>query len=154
MSYKIRKAELKDVERLADIRMRLFAEVGELISDDEFEAVKAANKTYFEKAMLYHEFVAYVAEVNDHIVGTSGLVLFQRPPYAGNLSGLEAYIMNMFTEPEWREKGIASLLLDYCIEYCKNHGVGRIWLHASPDGRPLYIKKGFKEKSSEMELFL
>ncbi|WP_335182369.1 hypothetical protein [Nostoc sp.] len=40
------------------------------------------------------EFLAWVAEVDSQIVATSGLVFFQRPPYNGNLSGLEAYIMN------------------------------------------------------------
>ncbi|WP_375475066.1 hypothetical protein [uncultured Nostoc sp.] len=42
------------------------------------------------------KFLAWVAEVDSQIVATSGLVFFQRPPYNGNLSGLEAYIMNQY----------------------------------------------------------
>jgi len=83
-----------------------------------------------------------------------GFVLFRRPPYPKSLSGVDAYIMNMFTVPEWRGKGIGGDLLDHCIQYCKDNGVGRIWLHASEAGRSLYIKKGFVDKKSEMELIL
>ncbi|MEH2158987.1 hypothetical protein [Nostoc sp.] len=39
------------------------------------------------------EFLAWVAEVDNQIVTTSGLVFFQRPPYNGNFSGLEAYVI-------------------------------------------------------------
>ncbi|MDE3838266.1 N-acetyltransferase [Bacillus methanolicus] len=70
------------------------------------------------------------------------------------MSGLEAYIMNMYTKPDFRGQGIARSLLEECISYCKSLGVERIWLHASSDGYSLYKKMGFIEKNSEIELIL
>lgn len=74
--------------------------------------------------------------------------------YIDNLKGLEAYILNMYTIPQYRGKGLARKLLENCIEECKKIGVKRIWLHASDDGTPLYKKMGFTFKNSEMELFI
>ena len=48
-----------------------------------------------------------------------GFVLFRRPPYPKSLSGVDAYIMNMFTVPEWRGKGIGGDLLDIVFNIAK-----------------------------------
>lgn len=82
------------------------------------------------------------------------MVLFKRPPYLENLQGIEAYILNMYTVPKYRGKGLARKLLEQCIEESRKSEVKRIWLLASKDGEPLYKKMGFRNKDSEMELFL
>jgi ribosomal protein S18 acetylase RimI-like enzyme len=68
---------------------------------------------------------------------TSGLVFFQRPPYNGNLSGLEAYIMNIDTIPMWRDQGIATALLKEIISFVRATEAKRLWLHATEDGKSL-----------------
>ncbi|MNJ80642.1 Acetyltransferase (GNAT) family protein [compost metagenome] len=60
----------------------------------------------------------------------------------------------MYTIPNCRGKGIATALLDHCIEYAKSSNVGRIILNASADGKPVYEKRGFKLRKSAMELVL
>ncbi|WP_439743805.1 GNAT family N-acetyltransferase [Bacillus pseudomycoides] len=65
-----------------------------------------------------------------------------------------AYILNMYTLPEYRGNGLAEKLLEHCIEECEENGVKRIWLHPSKDGELLYKKMGFTYKENEMELFL
>jgi GNAT superfamily N-acetyltransferase len=112
------------------------------------------NQKYFADALPTGDFVAWIAEIDGKIVASSGLVLFRRPPHLENLSGVEAYIMNMYTMPEWRGKGLAKALLEQLICFAKTSNVRRIWLHATEVGRPLYEKFGFKPKSSEMELIL
>ncbi|OYE00485.1 hypothetical protein CDG79_34875 [Nostoc sp. 'Peltigera membranacea cyanobiont' 232] len=98
------------------------------------------------------EFLAWVAEVDSQIVATSGLVFFQRPPYNGNLSGLEAYIMNVYTIPMWRGLGIATALLKEIISFVRATEAKRLWLHATEDGKPMYEKFGFVLTSKEMEI--
>ncbi|MGG0288901.1 GNAT family N-acetyltransferase [Peribacillus butanolivorans] len=72
----------------------------------------------------------------------------------GKSSWGEAYILNMYTIPEYRGKGLAKRMLKKCIDESRNSGVKRVWLHASKDGKHLYKKMGFTTKDSEMELFL
>jgi GNAT superfamily N-acetyltransferase len=60
--------------------------------------------------------------------------------------------MNMYTVPAWRGHGLASATLQEMITYAKRMGARRIWLHATPAGRPVYEKAGFVLRQSEMEL--
>jgi GNAT superfamily N-acetyltransferase len=154
MSYCVRLANVDDIDDLVELRVKLLQEVGEIKTNKEVEQVRLANKNYLNSTILQGDFVAYLAEFDSHIVAISGIVFFKRPPHINSLSGIEAYIMNMYTLPKYRGKGIAGNLLDNCIQHCMKNKVGRVWLHASPEGRVLYSKKGFIGKATEMELFL
>lgn len=90
--------------------------------------------------------------MNNQIVATSGLVFFQRPPYNGNFSGLEAYVMNVYTIPMWRGQGIGTALLKEIINFVRATEAKRLWLHATEDGKRIYEKLGFVSTSKEMEM--
>ncbi|MEJ6484591.1 GNAT family N-acetyltransferase [Nostoc punctiforme UO1] len=45
------------------------------------------------------------------------------------LSGLEAYIMNVYTIPMWRGQGIATALLKEIICFVREIEAKRLWLH-------------------------
>ncbi|MCR2805462.1 GNAT family N-acetyltransferase [Paenibacillus soyae] len=154
MEFMIRRAEHSDVEELVELRMALLQEVGGLTNKTEIETVSHANKMYYEKHLKSEEYISFVAESQGKLIATSGLIIINRPPYLHNLLGMDAYIMNVYTIPTYRGNGIATALLDSCIEFAKNNHVGRIILTASADGLPVYEKRGFKRKSSAMELVL
>jgi len=65
--------------------------------------------------------------------------------------GRQATIVNVFTEPQWRRHGIASLLVKEIVTWSKNQRIDRLLLHASDEGRSLYEKSGFVA-SNEMRL--
>lgn len=154
MNYKTRKATVTDIEALLILRISLLKEVNELRSDEEERSFRLATKNYLQTALQTNQFASYIATIDDTVVSMSGITFFERPPYIGNPEGKEAYILNMYTVPECRGKGIAKQLLQHCIKECEEKHVKRIWLHASEDGEPLYKKMGFAHKSNEMELFL
>ena len=60
--------------------------------------------------------------------------------------------MNMYTNPEYRRKGIAYKTLDMLIKDNKSKGISSISLEATAMGRPLYEKYGFVKMNDEMEL--
>ncbi|CAM4299815.1 acetyltransferase [Bacillus manliponensis] len=154
MNDNIRKATIHNIEALLSLRISLLKEVNELRSAEEEQSFRLATETYLQAALQTELFIAYIATIDDVVISMSGITFFERPPYIGNLEGKEAYILNMYTLPEHRGKGLAKQLLEYCIEECKERQVKRIWLHASEDGELLYQKKGFSHKLNEMELFL
>ena len=61
--------------------------------------------------------------------------------------GRHAIIINVFTEPEWRRRGIAKLLLEQIIAWARTERLDRLVLHASDEGRLLYEKMGFVQTS-------
>ena len=57
--------------------------------------------------------------------------------------GRHAIIINVFTEPEWRRRGVARLLMNEIIAYARRERLDRLVLHASDQGRALYDQMGF-----------
>jgi len=72
-------------------------------------------------------------------------------PY--DLECRRATILNVYTTPEYRRRGIAGKLIQTMIAWCKQQGLARVTLHASEAGRHLYQSLGF-EPSNEMRLIL
>ena len=74
---------------------------------------------------------------------SAGLLWFPHPPGPVNPVGLEAYLLNVYTRPEARHRGLARKLVERAVGEARSAGVRRIWLRASPAGRPLYEELGF-----------
>lgn len=134
------------------MRLKLFRETGYLQSDEPSVELIEATRTYLRNNLPTDRFIAWVAEIEGRIVGMSGLVFFEKPPTEENLSGLEAYVMNIYTLPEWRGKGIATLLLKEIISMVKTTKARRIWLRTTPDGQHVYEQNGFVFTTADMEL--
>ena len=70
-------------------------------------------------------------------------------PTYHNPTGRKAYIMNMYTAPEYRRQGIAIHTLDLLVNDARKQGVSQIALEATDMGRPLYEKYGFVKMEDE-----
>ncbi len=66
--------------------------------------------------------------------------------------GLEAYIMNMYTLPEWRGQGVATALVQSILHYVQQTSARRIWLHTTEAGRHVYEQCGFVFSEGDMEI--
>jgi GNAT superfamily N-acetyltransferase len=82
-----------------------------------------------------------VAESNGRLVASSGLCVLRRLPGADNPDGLEGYVLNMYTEPAWRRRGLARDILRRLVALRRERGLARVWLHATDDGRDLYLPR-------------
>ena len=125
------RAESTDIPVLVELRVAFLAEVAGADPNDA-DLAKALTE-YFSASLPSGEFIAYVAEVQNRVVASSGLIFHKHPPSAKNPSGLEAYIMNMYTAPAWRGRGIASALLQELVV------IAPIDL---PEGSPARVSQG------------
>jgi GNAT superfamily N-acetyltransferase len=151
--WTIRRAVEGDIEALVRLRLAMLAELREL-DDSEMERTAAANRRYFRDKLPNGEFIAFLTETKSEIVATSGLVLWERPPTGGS-SSIDGYIMNMYTVPEWRGRGIASALLEHLVRCAQEAGARRVFLRAvSAEGSRIYQRLGFAGSGTYMELRL
>ncbi|HUS34221.1 MAG TPA: GNAT family N-acetyltransferase [Verrucomicrobiae bacterium] len=56
------------------------------------------------------------------------------------------WIGMMLVHPDFRRRGIARVLMDHSIEVLRNAGVKSIKLDATPAGREVYLRIGFKDE--------
>ena len=155
-AVRIRLATLADIVALTHHRASMFRDMGELPEHVEAELNKASN-SFFRETVASGEYVAWLAVTSampEHVVAGAGLWLrpmLPRPTPTGIIQGHEALVANVYTEPEWRRRGVAALLMRHVLDYTREHRIGRVLLHASDDGRPLYESLGFVP-TSEMKL--
>jgi GNAT superfamily N-acetyltransferase len=153
--FTLRRAERSDLEALVQMRIALLREVGNIGAESspaELAAVVEAHRRYFSESIPFGKYLGVVVEAAGKPVGTVGLVLLERPPHRENLRGLEGYLMNVYTVPEWRGKGAATAMVDRILALAKQAGAKRVWLHTEPEARRIYEKAGFVAKNSEMEI--
>jgi GNAT superfamily N-acetyltransferase len=60
-------------------------------------------------------------------------------------------ILNVYTEAEFRRRGIAQRVMAVIIAWAEAYGLRGVNLHASDEGRVLYEKLGFVQ-TNEMRL--
>ncbi len=149
-----RKATLEDLDELLRLRLDMRREretVYNLIDEENFRRV---TEGFFLASISNESFVAWIAVEGENIVASSGMSFYSVPPTYKNLSGKVAYLMNMYTQPEYRNQGIASDLVKKMIREAKDRGCSKIVLNASVMGRPIYEKNGFQDMENEMVLYV
>lgn len=150
--YKYKKATPENTEELVQTRIIVLRAANKLAEDVDMSMVEQESYAYYKRALETGEHIAYLVYDNDKWIGAGGVSFYQVMPTYHNPNGKKAYIMNMYTAPEYRRQGIAIHTLDLLIKDVKEQGVSQIALEATDMGRPLYEKYGFINMKDEMEL--
>ncbi len=145
-------ASLKDAELLTSTRIQVLRAANRLPDSTDMSDVAQQSKAYYEQALSDGSHAAYLVFDGERVVGAGGVSFFKVMPTYHNPTGKKAYIMNMYTDPEYRRRGIASRILDLLVSEARARGIDAISLEATDMGRPLYVKYGFVPMEHEMEL--
>lgn len=150
MIYK--RASVDDIDMLVKTRIEVLRAANRLAEDVDMKDVEENSRIYYNKALSDGMHVAYLVYQEEEFVAAGGISFFQVMPTYHNSTGRKAYIMNMYTRPEYRRRGIAYEVLDLLVNEAKDRGIFHISLEATAAGRPLYEKYGFVGMKDEMEL--
>jgi len=148
--FEVRRAGPDDVEAFAAHRRALFLEVSAVVVDERLErALREAYRAGVEDGTH----VAWLAVAADGAaVGSIDLALVPRLPSPSNPSPLEGWLAHLYVVPERRRAGVASALVRAAVAEARARDLGRLRLHSSDAGRPLYEHLGFRVRSNDMEL--
>jgi GNAT superfamily N-acetyltransferase len=154
-TFQIRLATAQDADIIAWHRARMFQDMGD-VSGDAFEILRTKARTRLEEWIEkgnYFGWLATPADQAEMVVAGAGVQLqpiLPRPVDVSTIGeGRQGTIVNVFTEPQWRRRGIAGLLIQEIIIWSNNERLDRLILHASDEGRSIYEKLGFAA-SNEM----
>lgn len=140
------KATLAELELLVAVRCRV------LRAANQLPEVESQTRTYYQKAFAENTHTAYLLWDGETLAGTGAVSYFQVMPTVHNPTGWKAYLINLYTAPQYRRQGIATRILTRLVEDAHRRGVTAISLEATAMGRPLYEKFGFVPMEHEMEL--
>ncbi len=149
-----RKAEPGDAAELARLRSLFLQEIDSRVGEPLRAQIEEASRAYYDKALADGSFVGWLALDGESIVATSGLIFYEVPPAPGYMDGRVAYIMNVYTVPEYRKRGLATAMFDRIVGEAIARGYKKITLNATDMGRPVYEKYGFKDVKGDMVYFV
>jgi len=133
------------VELLTRYRMAYLTELqGERPAEYQQKLSEDLNR-FFKEAMDEDRFFAFMAELDGEIVSFGGMVIKKIPGDFNQSMYLEGDILNMYTIPAARRKGISAQILEHLITEARRRGISKISLHTTKDGEKLYRKFGFEE---------
>ncbi len=151
--YRLRRAVTADIPVLVRHRIEMFRSMVDL-PGRKAAVIAAAFRRLLRRDLPRGGYLAWVAEREGEVVAGAGVVL--RPvlprPWAPR-GGVEAHVLNVFTEPEHRRRGLARRLTREVLAWARREKVAVVTLHASDMGRPVYESLGFTQ-TREMQVLL
>jgi GNAT superfamily N-acetyltransferase len=138
-------ANLNDIPELIRLRILYMIDDFGSVSDEERAGMEKQLPDYFERE-LGKKLVAFVARAEGRLVAAAYLHIIEMPANSILLNGIYGEVLSVYTEHEYRGKGICTKLIQNLIDYGKKAGLGRIDLSATAEGYPIYSKLGFKDK--------
>ena len=138
-------ANLNDIKELVRLRILYMIDDFGSITDEEKEGMEKQLPDYFERE-LGKKLIAFVARAEGRLVAAAYLLIIEKPANPFFLNGLDSEVLSVYTEAEYRGKGICTRLMKNMIDYATEHKISRIDLMATEDGYPIYKKLGFEDK--------
>jgi GNAT superfamily N-acetyltransferase len=140
---RIRPATPGDLETVLRHRRRMFEEMG-FRDPAALERMLEVSATLLGRGLADGSYRGWLAEAPDgRVVAGGGVIVLTFQPHPIDPRPQRAWVVNMFTEPEYQRRGLARRLVQEMIAWCRAEGMRYLYLHASDAGRPLYESMGF-----------
>ena len=150
----IRETRPDDLEEILTHRRLMFYDMGRR-DEGMLDVIVRSSRPPMQRYLAERSYRGWFAIASDGRVA-AGAGLLITPLVSGPLNPDQinrAYLLNVYTYPKFRKRGLARLLTKSAIDWCRDHRFKVLWLHASDHGRPLYESLGF-ESSNEMKLII
>ena len=136
-----------DLETFINMRITQLREEG---ATEKLNLIPALMD-YYHRHMADGTFVSWLAMDGEKIIGTSGMSFVEKPPYFSCPTGKIGLLSSMYTDPDYRRRGLAKELLRRVVEEARNYGCGSVQITASDMGVLLYTDFGFVKNGNFMQ---
>lgn len=137
----LRRATADDAEDLTRLRGLMHLAMGSASLPEEW---RLACEDAFRRRLAALDFVAFGVEEDGRLVSCGAGWLEEHLPSPGQYDGRRGHIASMSTMVEWQRRGYGRLVFGALMDWFAAHGVPRVDLRATEDGRPLYESFGFR----------
>ena len=147
----IRPARLSEVDIIVGHRRAMLAEIRQP-QVALLDAIDAAFAPWLTERMASSDYLGWFAVTPaGEVAAGAGLWLMDWLPHLMHVEPRRGNIVNVYVQPAYRRHGLARALTETAVNWCRDHEVNMVILHASEAGRPLYQALGFAP-TNEMSL--
>lgn len=148
-----KKADINDIEDLIDLKIKqniYNCNRDGLILQNEKIARENIKKVLLQQLNETIYFFIAIDKSNNRTVASNGVVVHQMVPSTSFLNGKKAYITSVYTDEDYRCKGIQKVLMQMSLDFLKEIECKKIELDAvNPHAIKLYEKFGFKKDNEK-----
>jgi predicted acetyltransferase len=137
------KASQEDVPVFVENRISFATELAGILDEALVLTLRKQMMQYFAKAIADDSCISFMAICGGVVAGIGSVHIREMPGNFKNPSGKWGYIMNMYTVPHFRRKGVCSGIVNALVEEASRYGVTGFELHATPEGEMVYKQEGF-----------
>jgi len=120
---------------------------------DAIDSIEDLTREWLKDDLSRGTMIPFIARTDEGIVAGSGCIMLKEDqPRPSSLKIDNPYLLSVYTEEKYRNRGVATRIVRESIDWSKKMGYDRMTLHASPDGRSLYESLGFAA-TNEMRLW-
>lgn len=149
--YLLRTATASDAAIIARHRGLMFFDMGS-VTRQQSETLIEATEPWMAGLLAAGNYAGWLIEAGGEVVAGGGIHLRELPPGPGCLKvGRWGHIVNVYTSPDHRRRGLARLVMNEMLQWCATNRLDLVTLTASEEGRPLYESLGFAE-TADMRL--
>jgi GNAT superfamily N-acetyltransferase len=134
---------ISDVEAMVACRIQYLTEMQGERPESVVEELKNELTRYFTSGIQNGNVIALVAVFGGKPVAYGAVVLRSVPGDFNGAAYVEGDVLNMYTIPEARRRGISKMLLLRLIDEAQQQGVAKLALHTTVAGEKLYRSVGF-----------
>lgn len=139
---RLRRATIEDAPLITSQRHQMFAD-NDLASDARYGEMDLAFEPWVRERILDGRYVGFLLEEDETVLAACGVFFMDFPPHYLDPAPTRAYLLNFYTAPEARGRGLATQLLQQAVDECAARKVEVVTLHASKFGKPIYERFGF-----------
>ncbi|NHM31908.1 GNAT family N-acetyltransferase [Neobacillus terrae] len=153
MIYRL--AETKDIDQLIRMRWDFTYEdhKAKRIDEGNYKTFYEECCNFLESALNSEEWFIWVAEDNGRIVSHIYTELIQKVPRPGRITRPFAFMTNVYTLKDYRNKGIGSILLSTINEWVRDEKYEFVIVWPSDYAINFYKKNGYVQCQEPMEFF-
>ncbi len=145
----LHRVDASTLEAALAIRLECLRDVGHLSEEYAFPAeFQEATRRFFREA----DQTTFLFLQGDVPVACATLCYKTCIPTLGHPTGKRAHLMNVYTRPDFRHRGLAKRLLTLLHWEAAGRGVTEITLDATEEGRKLYERMGYAASDEAMYL--
>lgn len=142
------KANLDDIDALVKLRIDYLTEDYGDIPKEQIDGISEKLPDYYRRHIGRDLFV-YVSRDREDIVSCCFLLVTEKPSNPTFINGLVGTVLNVYTKPDYRKKGLAGKLVQMLVEDAEKMRLDFVELKATDAGYGLYKSVGFEDVISK-----
>jgi GNAT superfamily N-acetyltransferase len=133
---------------IARHRVEMFRDMGQVPTEELAGVLLEESTAALARGLRDGSYVGWLVRDAGQVVAGAGVHIKPQLPRVTHDGARMAassvpLVVNVYTEPLWRRRGIARALMNTVMAWSAAEGFDRLVLHASDTGRPLYASLGF-----------